>query len=71
VRLIILLEYRLKANSAGIERLKEVVAGPHTNSIFADFPFTRDGYAAFLMGYTQGRAFLWSYIPGASERLRG
>ena len=53
--------FRGAANAASIESLKHALAAPHTNSVFAHFPFNRDGYAAFLMGYTHGRGFLWTY----------
>ena len=56
--------YSAPASASGIEGLKAALAKPHTNSVFVHFPFTRDGYAAFLMGYTQGRGFLWAYTSG-------
>ena len=53
--------YRGGANAAAIESLKLELATPHANSVFAHFPFNRNGYAAFLIGYTHGRSFLWTY----------
>jgi hypothetical protein len=49
------------ANKHGIEGLLSDCADSHISSIFAQFPVTPDGYAAFLQGYTPGRAWLWWY----------
>eukprot|EP01047_Picozoa_sp_COSAG01_P039756 COSAG01_NODE_3303_length_6294_cov_3.018402_5_plen_701_part_00 len=55
---------KFPATKAGIENLKLRMMRPPENSstpIFAQFPITSDGYAAFLMAYEDGRAWLWWY----------
>ena len=50
------------ADEAGILSLRQYQAQNSSNAIAAGFPFTTDGYAAFLMAYEQGRSFMWSYV---------
>ena len=49
------------ATREGIVSLEDDIADPHTSSIFAEFPVTTDGYAAFLQAYVPGRSWLWWY----------
>lgn len=49
------------ATEASIKALQAVQAKNTTSAIAAGFPFSRSGYAAFLIGYEQGRSFMWTY----------
>eukprot|EP00040_Diaphanoeca_grandis_P001843 m.19750 g.19750 ORF g.19750 m.19750 type:complete len:498 (-) comp12595_c0_seq1:164-1657(-) len=52
---------RFATDKSGIEAFQQKLAEPDVFSLFALFPVSRDGYAAFLMGYTHGRSWLWWY----------
>lgn len=49
------------ANKKGIEAFKADMNDIRVSSVLAQFSVTDDGYAAFLQGYTPGRAWLWWY----------
>jgi hypothetical protein len=57
------------ATKAGIESLMAMQASNYTSAIGAAFPFTRDGYAAFLVAYEPGRSFMWAYTRGGAGSL--
>jgi hypothetical protein len=50
-----------KANQQSIQSLAKTIDAPGTRAVFAKFPLTTDGYAAFLMAHQQGRSWLWWY----------
>ena len=49
------------ASEAGIESLIVAQNQNYTSAIGAGFPFSRAGYAAFLVAYEPGRSFMWTY----------
>jgi hypothetical protein len=57
------------ATKAGIESLIAAQAANYTSAIGAAFPFSTDGYAAFLVAYEPGRSFLWKYTRGGAASL--
>eukprot|EP00912_Choanoflagellata_sp_UC4_P001084 UC4_evm3s669 len=61
--------FRCSANLQGINKLRAALDDPYATTIFAKFPFTRNGYAAFLMTYISGRAFMWDYSPAGTRTI--
>ena len=57
------------ATKPGIESLLAAQTTNYTSAIGATFPFSTDGYAAFLVAYEPGRSFLWQYTRGGAASL--
>jgi hypothetical protein len=56
------------ATKAGIESLIATQAANTSSAIGAGgFPFSTNGYAAFLVAYEQGRSFMWTYKLDPSD----
>ena len=51
----------MPANKDGITLLADELAKPGVKAIFAHFPLSTAGYAAFLMAHQQDKSWLWWY----------